>query len=77
MTNSIRENVSDELLREICNGSPFIGALSHEVESMARELIEFRAEEARVEKKMAEIGRSLDAAIGTVGMVRRRNNGLN
>lgn len=60
MANSLREKVSDELLREICNGSPFIGALGHEVVLMARELIKFRTAAAREMQKLADLERTVD-----------------
>lgn len=69
MANRIRENVSDELLREICNGSPFIGALSHEVVLMARELIEFRTAAARDMQKLADLERAVEVLSYKVGSV--------
>ncbi|RNM24742.1 hypothetical protein EFS38_07795 [Dickeya undicola] len=69
MANRTRENVSDELLREICNGSPFIGALSHEVVLMARELIEFRTAAARDMQKLADLERAVEVLSDKVGSV--------
>ncbi|MGM3174747.1 hypothetical protein [Dickeya lacustris] len=69
MANRIRENVSDELLREICNGSPFIGAFSHEVVLMARELIEFRTAAARDMQKLADLERAVEVLSDKVGSV--------
>ncbi|AYC17693.1 hypothetical protein DZA65_00787 [Dickeya dianthicola] len=69
MANSIRENVSDELLREICNGSPFTGAFENEVVEMARELIEFRTAAARDMQKLADLERAVEVLSHKVGSV--------